>query len=143
MNRREVLKTMAVLEKSLFHCADEPDGDAQMADYRKARALLEELAPWMKVMDAMSDPRLATERLSDMPVPSIATVHAFAAADCPAWTYCCCGPRGRVGVLPAEVPHDAEEGPVPLAGDRGAQAVSGAVVRACAGAGRAAQVGLT
>jgi hypothetical protein len=89
------LEAEGVLEKSLFHCADEPDGDAQMADYRKARALLKELAPWMQVMDAMSDPRFATEKLSDMPVPSIATAPAFTAAGCPAWIYFCCGPRER------------------------------------------------
>lgn len=82
-----------VLEMSLFHCADEPDGETQIADYRKARALLNELAPWMKVMDAMSDPHFATERLSDMPVPSITTAPAFKAAGCPSWVYFCCGPR--------------------------------------------------
>ena len=89
------LEEEGVLDRSLFHCADEPDGDVQMADYRKARALLAELAPWMKVMDAMSDPRFATERLSDMPIPSIVTAPEFARADCPAWAYFCCGPRDR------------------------------------------------
>lgn len=89
------LEEEGVLERSLFHCADEPDGDVQMADYRNARALLKDLAPWMKVMDAMSDPRFATEKLSDMPVPSIATAHAFTAANCPAWVYFCCGPREK------------------------------------------------
>ena len=92
---RTFLQEEGVLDRSLFHCADEPDGDVQMADYRKARALLAELAPWMKVMDAMSDPRFATERLSDMPIPSIATAPAFTQAGCPAWAYFCCGPRDR------------------------------------------------
>ncbi|QDT54744.1 hypothetical protein Pan44_27800 [Caulifigura coniformis] len=90
-----VLREENVLDRSLFHCADEPDGAVQIADYRKARALLRELAPWMKVIDAMSDPHFASEKLSDMPVPSIATAHAFTAAGCPAWVYFCCGPRGR------------------------------------------------
>lgn len=89
------LEEEEILDRSLFHCADEPDGDVQMADYRKARALLAEMAPWMEVMDAMSDPRFATERLSDMPIPSITTAPAFTQADCPAWTYFCCGPRDR------------------------------------------------
>ena len=70
---RRSSKRRGVLDRSLFHCADEPDGDVQIADYRKARGLLKELAPWMKVIDAMSDPHFATERLSDMPIPSIAT----------------------------------------------------------------------
>ena len=87
------LEAEKILDRSFFHCADEPDGDAQMADYRKARALLRELAPWMKVMDAMSDTRFATERLSDMPIPSIVTAPEFTRAGCPAWAYFCCGPR--------------------------------------------------
>jgi hypothetical protein len=92
---KQVLEEEGMLERSLFHCADEPDGDDQLADYRKARALLRELAPWMKVIDAMSDPRYATEGLTDMPIPSIATAPLFTAAKCPAWVYFCCGPRGR------------------------------------------------
>lgn len=92
---KQVLEEEDVLDRSLFHCADEPDGDVQMNDYRSARALLRELAPWMKVMDAMSDPRFATERLSDVPIPSIVTAPHFVEADCPAWVYFCCGPRGR------------------------------------------------
>ena len=61
---------------------------------RPAR-MLRELAPWMKVIDAMSEPRFATEGLSDMPIPSIATALLFREAKCPAWVYFCCGPRGR------------------------------------------------
>ncbi len=92
---KAVLEEEKVFDKSLFHCADEPDGDEQLADYRRARGLLRELAPWMKVMDAMSDPRYAVEGLTDMPIPSIVTAPQFAAAKCPAWVYFCCGPRGR------------------------------------------------
>lgn len=84
-----------VLDRAYFHCADEPDGAVQVADYRKARALLKELAPWIKVMDALSDVTYATERLSDTPIPSIATAPAFTAANCPAWAYFCCGPRDK------------------------------------------------
>jgi len=91
---KDFLQEEGVLEKSFFHCADEPDGDEQLADYRKARGLLRELAPWIKVIDAMSDPRFATERLTDMPIPSIVTAPQFTEAGCPAWTYFCCGPRG-------------------------------------------------
>jgi hypothetical protein len=90
---KQFMEEEKILDKSFFHCADEPDGDVQMADYRKARAMLKELAPWMKVMDAMSEPRFATERLSDMPIPSIVTAPQFTAANCPAWAYFCCGPR--------------------------------------------------
>ena len=91
---KQVLIEEEMLHRSLFHCADEPDGPVQVADYRQARALLNELAPWMKVIDAMSDPVFATERLTDMPVPSIVTAPQFTAAKCDAWVYFCCGPRG-------------------------------------------------
>jgi hypothetical protein len=92
---KQVLEDENVIERSFFHCADEPDGDEQMADYRKSRAMLRELAPWIKVIDAMSDPRFAKEGLCETPVPSIATAHMFQEAGCPAWVYFCCGPRGR------------------------------------------------
>lgn len=92
---KQFMEAEKIFDQSFFHCADEPDGDVQMADYRKARALLKELAPWMKVMDAMSEPRFATDRLSDMPIPSIVTAPEFTKADCPAWAYFCCGPRDR------------------------------------------------
>jgi hypothetical protein len=92
---KSVLDDEKVLGRSFFHCADEPDGDVQMADYRKARGMLRELAPWLKVIDAMSEPRFATEGLCEMSIPSIATAHLFREAECPAWVYFCCGPRGR------------------------------------------------
>ncbi|WP_428306206.1 DUF4091 domain-containing protein [Lacipirellula sp.] len=92
---KQVLEEEGVLDCSLFHCADEPDGHVQVTDYRQARALLRELAPWMKVMDALSEPLFATERITDMPIPSIVTAHHFVEAGCPAWVYFCCGPRGR------------------------------------------------
>lgn len=92
---KSVLVEEKMLDRCFFHCADEPDGDVQVADYRKARGMLRELAPWLKVIDAMSEPRFATEGLTEMPVPSIATALLFREAKCPAWVYFCCGPRGR------------------------------------------------
>jgi hypothetical protein len=90
---KAMLEEEGMLDKSLFHLADEPDGQEAVDRYRKARTLLREVAPWMKVMDAMSEPHFATERLSDMPIPSIVTANQFTAAGCPAWVYYCCGPR--------------------------------------------------
>jgi len=92
---KEFLEAEQLLDKAFFHCADEPDGAAQIADYKKARALLKELAPWMKVMDALSDPAFAKERITDMPVPSIVTAPQFTAAGVDHWVYYCCGPRDR------------------------------------------------
>ncbi len=87
------LEEERVLNKSFFHCADEPDGNEQIADYKKARALLKEIAPWMRVMDALSDPQFAKEKITDMPIPSITTALAFKEAGINSWVYYCCGPR--------------------------------------------------
>lgn len=92
---KKVLEEEKALDISFFHCADEPDGPEQIADYRTARALLKQIAPWMKVLDAMSDTLFAREGLCDMPIPSIATAHIFDQAGCPHWVYFCCGPRGE------------------------------------------------
>ena len=91
---KRVLEEEKAFDMSLFHCADEPDGSEQIADYRAARGILKEIAPWMKVLDAMSDTLFAKEGLCDMPIPSIATAHIFDEAKCPHWVYFCCGPRG-------------------------------------------------
>lgn len=87
------LEEEGIFDKSLFHCADEPDGEVQIEDYKKARALLHEFAPWMKVMDALSDTKYATQKIVDNPIPSIQTALDFKAANLDTWVYFCCGPR--------------------------------------------------
>ena len=87
------LEEEGIFDKSLFHCADEPDGEVQIEDYKKARALLLEFAPWMKVMDALSDTKYATQKIVDNPIPSIQTALDFKAANLDTWVYFCCGPR--------------------------------------------------
>ena len=80
---------------SYFHISDEPHGEEALANYRKARAMMRELAPWMKFMDALSQISFANEGLIDMPIPSIETAVDFQKAGYPAWCYFCCGPRGK------------------------------------------------
>lgn len=89
------LQREKLLERSFFHLSDEPHGDEHLANYRAARALLAELAPWMKIMDALSDIRFAREGLTDLPVPVLNTARDFAAEGIPAWCYFCCVPRGK------------------------------------------------
>lgn len=84
-----------ILHQSLFHLSDEPHGNEHLENYRKARALLKELAPWMKVMDALSDIRFAQQKLVDMPIPSIRVAKQFWEKQIPCWHYFCCSPRGR------------------------------------------------
>lgn len=83
-----------VLDRSLFHLSDEPSAQ-HIGNYKAARAMLKELAPWMKVGDALSDIEYVREGLTDIPIPSIASARQFQAEGIPAWAYFCCGPRGR------------------------------------------------
>ena len=82
-------------DRSFFHVSDEPHGEEHLANYRKARSLLKELAPWMPTMDALTEIEFASQGLTDMPIPSITTALDFEAAGIPSWCYYCCGPRGR------------------------------------------------
>jgi len=89
------LRAEGIFDRSLFHLSDEPHGSEHLANYRAARELLRELAPWMRIMDAMSDVAFAREGLTDNPVALLPEVPAFLAEGFPAWAYFCCQPRGR------------------------------------------------
>jgi len=89
------LRHRRLLGKSFFHVSDEPHGEEHKANYVAARALLLELAPWMKTMDALSEVDYGREGLTDMPVPSIRVTKQYWEEGIPSWTYFCCGPRGR------------------------------------------------
>ena len=84
-----------LLAHSFFHVSDEPHNEEDKANYKAARALLKELAPWMKTMDALTDIAYGREGLTDMPVPSIRTALQFAEEGIESWCYYCCGPRGK------------------------------------------------
>ena len=89
------LEVEGLLGRSFFHVSDEPHGERDLAAYREARGMLRDLAPWMKVMDALTEIDFAQLGLTDMPIPSIRTALDFVAAGIPSWCYYCCGPRGR------------------------------------------------
>ena len=89
------LKDENILDRSFFHLSDEPHGAEHLESYRQARAMLRELAPWMTVMDALSQIEFARQGLTDMPVPNIQTALEFIGSDIPCWCYYCCGPRGQ------------------------------------------------
>jgi hypothetical protein len=92
---RRFLTRRKLAKASYFHVSDEPHGEKHLENYRRARAMLRELAPWIKVMDALSDARFAREGLTDMPVASISVTRRFVEGGIPCWTYFCCNPRGR------------------------------------------------
>ncbi|HEY3457388.1 MAG TPA: DUF4091 domain-containing protein [Bryobacteraceae bacterium] len=85
-----------LLEHSFFHVSDEPRGEA-IENYRKAHALLTDLAPWTrgKVLDALSDIRYGKEGLVDIPVPLLPAAEKYREAKIPHWVYFCTGPRGK------------------------------------------------
>ncbi|MBA3686392.1 MAG: DUF4091 domain-containing protein [Planctomycetes bacterium] len=87
------LRRADLLERSYFHVSDEPHVD-HVEHYRAARALLRELAPWMRTMDALSDIAFGKLGVVDLPIPSIHTTHEFIDAGIACGTYYCCHPRG-------------------------------------------------
>ena len=84
-----------LLNRSFFYVSDEPYGESHQRNYRAARAMLRELAPWMKVMDACSDIVFARENLTDMIVPPVDVAADFVREGIPCWCYYCCVPRGK------------------------------------------------
>ena len=80
-------------DRTFFHVSDEPPGET-LDNYKRARALLKELAPWMKVMDALSDIRYGKQHITDMPVVILDSAQSYIDAGIPHWVYYCTGPRG-------------------------------------------------
>ncbi len=101
---KRFLDQEGLLDCSFFHLSDEPHGEAHLANYRAARQMLRELAPWMKVMDALSDISFAREGLTDIPIPLIRVAPEFAREGYPAWVYHWGGPRGRYAQRELDTP---------------------------------------
>jgi hypothetical protein len=85
------LEKEKLLNRSFFHLSDEP-AEQHLENYKAARALLKELAPWMKMMDAMSHIEVAAH--TDIPVPDISKALDFLDAGMDSWCYFCCIPGG-------------------------------------------------
>lgn len=92
---RQFLVAEKILGKSLFHLSDEPHGDEALANYKAARGMLRELAPWIKTMDALSQIEFARQGLVDTPVPMENAALDFQKEGIDCWCYYCCGPRKR------------------------------------------------
>jgi len=93
---KKFLDREGLMEKSYFHVSDEPHGEEHLANYRAARAVLTELAPWMRVMDALSEIDYGRQRVTDMPIPHVGVTKAFVDEGIDCWTYFCCGQRQRL-----------------------------------------------
>lgn len=90
---RKFLEEEGIFEKSLFHLSDEPNGDEAKENYRAAKAMMSDLAPWMRFCDAVSHLDFGKEGLVDTPVPTVSTALDFLDAGIDCWCYYCCGPR--------------------------------------------------
>lgn len=90
----DFLQEEKILDDSYFHLSDEPWPE-HVANYKRARQVLKDLAPWMKVMDALSDIRYGKEHLTDIPVPIISAAQEYLKEKIPHWVYFCTGPRDR------------------------------------------------
>lgn len=88
------LKKEHMLNDSYFHLSDEPWSE-HIENYKIARNILHDLAPWMKVMDALSDIRYGREKLTDIPVPVISSAGEYLKEGIPHWVYYCTAPRGK------------------------------------------------
>jgi hypothetical protein len=83
-----------LLENSYFHLSDEPGTGQHVENYKRARQVLRDLAPWMKVMDALSNIEYGKQHLTDMPIPMVNSAQAYIDAGIPHWVYFCCSPQG-------------------------------------------------
>jgi len=92
---RRFLEREGLMKHSFFHVSDEPHGEEHLENYRRARALLAELAPWMKVMDAGSDIEHGRQGITDLPIASTRTAMDFKREGIRAGCYFCCNPKGR------------------------------------------------
>lgn len=87
------LREERLLRRSFFHVSDEPHAD-HLPTYKAAREMLREFAPWLTVMDAISNIEFARSGLTDLPIPSTDHTQPFLDAGLDCWTYYCCGQRG-------------------------------------------------
>jgi hypothetical protein len=83
-----------LLDHSYFHLSDEPGAGQHVENYKRARQVLRELAPWMKVMDALSNIEYGKQGLTDIPIPMVNAAQAYIDAKIPHWVYYCCAPQG-------------------------------------------------
>jgi hypothetical protein len=91
---KKFLVAEKMLDASYFHLSDEPGGGQHVKNYRRARQILRDIAPWMKVMDALSDIDYGKEGLTDIPIPIVSSAQAYIDAKIPHWVYYCCAPTG-------------------------------------------------
>ena len=92
---KKFLQREGILDQSFFHISDEPDGKEHLNNYKKARAMLQEVAPWVKTMDAVSEIAYGRDKITDMPISRITVAKQFGEENIPRMTYFCSNPREK------------------------------------------------
>ncbi len=89
------LRQENLLDKSWFHIGDEPEAE-NAHNYRKTRAMLRELAPWMKVTDPFCHMEYTEPGLIDLPFPRTKMVADIQARGLRTAAYYCGNPGPTV-----------------------------------------------
>lgn len=87
---RCVFEEEGIADRVYWHISDEPS-EAQIADYRQARAQVDEMLQGCRIMDALSDYSFYEQGLVPMPIPANDAIEPFLQHQVPGlWTYYCC-----------------------------------------------------
>lgn len=89
----KVIDCEGIREKCFFHVSDEPGSD-HLEIYKKRAALINEIFPGFRVIDALSDFEFYETGAVKQPIPAEDHIEKFVGKVPELWTYYCCG-QGR------------------------------------------------
>lgn len=89
----KVIDSEGIKEKCFLHISDEPS-EKHLEIYKKRAALINEIFPGFKVIDALSDFEFYEKGAVKHPIPCEDHINDFAGRVPELWTYYCCG-QGR------------------------------------------------
>lgn len=85
----KVIDSEGIRENCLFHISDEPS-DKQLETYKKRAALINEIFPGFKVIDALSEYKFYETGAVKQPIPAEDHIEKFIGNVPELWTYYCC-----------------------------------------------------
>lgn len=89
----KVIDSEGIREKCFFHVSDEPSAK-HLEIYKKRAALINEIFPEFRVIDALSDYEFYETGAVKQPIPAEDHIEKFVGKVPELWTYYCCG-QGR------------------------------------------------
>jgi len=84
------LDAQGIRERCFFHVSDEPGGNDLKA-YKQRAALIKEIFPGYRVIDALSDFAFYQKGIIENPIPANNHIEPFIGQVPELWTYYCCG----------------------------------------------------